>query len=135
MSARHPRTPRHHVVIIGCGFGGLFAAKALRRAPVRVTADRSHEPSPVPTPALSGDHGDPLGRPDRARRSAMYCATIRRCASSWARWTPSIRRRARSRPPSSAARQATISYDSLIVAGGAVTSYYGHDDSARPRAA
>ena len=28
---------RHHVVIIGCGFGGLFAAKALRRAPVRVT--------------------------------------------------------------------------------------------------
>jgi NADH dehydrogenase len=28
---------RHHVAIIGCGFGGLFAAKALRRAPVRVT--------------------------------------------------------------------------------------------------
>jgi NADH dehydrogenase len=28
---------RHHVVIIGAGFGGLFAAKALRRVPVRVT--------------------------------------------------------------------------------------------------
>ena len=28
---------RHHVVIIGSGFGGLFAAKALKRAPVRVT--------------------------------------------------------------------------------------------------
>ena len=28
---------RHHVVIIGCGFGGLFAARALKRAPVRVT--------------------------------------------------------------------------------------------------
>ena len=28
---------RHHVVSIGAGFGGLFAAKALRRVPVRVT--------------------------------------------------------------------------------------------------
>ena len=28
---------RHHVVIIGSGFGGLFAAKALRRADVDVT--------------------------------------------------------------------------------------------------
>ena len=28
---------RHHVVIIGCGFGGLFAARALKRAPVRIT--------------------------------------------------------------------------------------------------
>ncbi|WP_264292444.1 NAD(P)/FAD-dependent oxidoreductase [Tessaracoccus defluvii] len=27
----------HHVVIIGSGFGGLFAAKALRRADVKVT--------------------------------------------------------------------------------------------------
>ena len=28
---------RHHVVIVGCGFGGLFAAKPLRRAEVDVT--------------------------------------------------------------------------------------------------
>ncbi|MGH7411036.1 MAG: FAD-dependent oxidoreductase, partial [Candidatus Methylomirabilis sp.] len=27
----------HHVVIIGGGFGGLYAAKSLRYAPVRVT--------------------------------------------------------------------------------------------------
>jgi NADH dehydrogenase len=32
-----PKTPLHHVVIIGGGFGGLYAAKALRGAPVRVT--------------------------------------------------------------------------------------------------
>ena len=31
-----------HVVIIGGGFGGLFAAKALRRAPVRVTLVDRH---------------------------------------------------------------------------------------------
>src|SRR4028119_1223504 len=27
----------HHVVIVGGGFGGLYAAKALKRAPVKVT--------------------------------------------------------------------------------------------------
>ena len=27
----------HHVVIIGSGFGGLFAAKSLKKANVRVT--------------------------------------------------------------------------------------------------
>src|SRR6266571_5339196 len=31
-----PQTP-HKVVILGGGFGGLYAAKALRRAPVAVT--------------------------------------------------------------------------------------------------
>ncbi|MCA3253863.1 MAG: FAD-dependent oxidoreductase, partial [Rubrivivax sp.] len=36
------RTP--HVIIIGCGLGGLFAAQALRRAPVAVTViDRTHQ--------------------------------------------------------------------------------------------
>lgn len=28
---------RHRVAIVGCGFGGLFAARALRRAPVDIT--------------------------------------------------------------------------------------------------
>lgn len=32
-----PGTTRHRVVIIGAGFGGLFATRALRRAPVEVT--------------------------------------------------------------------------------------------------
>ncbi|RRQ25682.1 FAD-binding protein, partial [Rhodococcus sp. Eu-32] len=31
------RIRRHHVVIIGSGFGGLFAAKQLRKANVDVT--------------------------------------------------------------------------------------------------
>ena len=32
-----------HVLILGCGFGGLFAARALRGAPVRVTVlDRTN---------------------------------------------------------------------------------------------
>jgi NADH dehydrogenase FAD-containing subunit len=33
----------HRVVIVGCGFGGLFAAKALRHAPVEVVVvDRTN---------------------------------------------------------------------------------------------
>src|SRR3954470_4494128 len=35
--------PRHRVVIVGAGFGGLFAARALRRAPLDVTGiDRTN---------------------------------------------------------------------------------------------
>src|SRR4051812_2980169 len=34
---------KHRVVIVGCGFGGLFAVKALRRAPVEVVVvDRTN---------------------------------------------------------------------------------------------
>jgi NADH dehydrogenase len=34
---------RHRVVIVGCGFGGLFAARALRRADVELTViDRNN---------------------------------------------------------------------------------------------
>ena len=32
-----PKTGRHRVVIVGGGFGGLFAARFLKRAPVDVT--------------------------------------------------------------------------------------------------
>src|SRR5262249_40970400 len=33
----------HRVVVVGCGFGGLFAARALRRAPVEVVViDRTN---------------------------------------------------------------------------------------------
>jgi NADH:ubiquinone reductase (H+-translocating) len=35
--------PRHRVVIVGCGFAGLFATQALRRADVDVTViDRNN---------------------------------------------------------------------------------------------
>jgi len=39
-----PAAHRHRVAIVGCGFDGLFAAQALRRAEVDVTViDRSHQ--------------------------------------------------------------------------------------------
>ena len=36
-SQQVPTTPRHRVVVIGSGFGGLFGTQALKRADVDVT--------------------------------------------------------------------------------------------------
>jgi NADH:ubiquinone reductase (H+-translocating) len=42
-AADGPGTARHRVVIVGAGFGWLFATRALRRAPVDVTVvDRTN---------------------------------------------------------------------------------------------
>jgi len=43
MDTRLETARRHRVAIVGCGFGGLFAAKRLRRAHVDVTViDRTN---------------------------------------------------------------------------------------------
>jgi NADH dehydrogenase len=88
------------VVIIGCGFGGLFAAKALKRAPVRVTLiDRTnhHLFQPLLYQVATGI----LSEGQIARPSATCCATSLAAGGPGRGGTPSIRRRARSRPPSS----------------------------------
>ncbi|MDT7649626.1 MAG: hypothetical protein QOI36_1032 [Pseudonocardiales bacterium] len=42
-AADGPGTARHRAVIVGAGFGGLFATRALRRTPVDVTVvDRTN---------------------------------------------------------------------------------------------
>ena len=47
--------PAHRVVVVGGGFGGLPAARALRRAPVGVTlVDRATPP--LPAAPLPGRH-------------------------------------------------------------------------------
>jgi NADH dehydrogenase len=49
--------PPHRVVIVGAGFGGLFAAKALRRADIEVTViDRTnhHLFQPLPYQVATG---------------------------------------------------------------------------------
>jgi glycine/D-amino acid oxidase-like deaminating enzyme len=70
---------RHHVVIVGCGFGGLFAAKALRRANVDVTViDRTNhhlfQPRlyPLATGILSaGDIAPPIRDVLRQQRNTL----------------------------------------------------------------
>jgi len=118
--------PRHHVVIIGCGFGGLFASRALKRAPVRVTLiDRKnhHLFQPllyqVATGILSEGQIAPAIR-DVLRNYPSFQVVLAEVEH--------IDVAAREVHANEFGRPLTIGYDSLIVAGGATTSYFGHDE-------
>src|SRR5712671_6917389 len=113
---------RHRVVIIGGGFGGLRAARALKSAPVDVTLiDRRnyHLFQPllyqVATGSLSpGQIAAPiravLGRQKNTRVLMGEVVDV----------DPAAKR-------IMLADGAAFEYDSLIVAAGSETSYYGHD--------
>ncbi|HTU85783.1 MAG TPA: NAD(P)/FAD-dependent oxidoreductase [Solirubrobacteraceae bacterium] len=121
-------TPAHRVVIVGCGFGGLFAARALKRAPVEVTViDRTNHHLFQPllyqlsTGILSeGEIAPPIRDVLRRQRNTRVLLgdvvgidaqrrslSVRTVDSNW-----------------------KIGYDSLIVATGAAQSYFGHDEFA-----
>ena len=117
---------RHHVVIIGCGFGGLFASRALKRAPVRVTlVDRTnhHLFQPllyqVATGILSEGQIAPAIR-DVLRNYPSFRVVLADVER--------IDVEAREVHADEFGTPLTIHYDSLIVAGGATTSYFGHDE-------
>jgi NADH dehydrogenase len=119
----------HRVVIIGAGFGGLFAARALRKAPVAVTViDRTnhHLFQPllyqVATGILSeGDIAPPIR--DVLRRQSNTEVRIGEVQTiDLAQRTVSLE---------TLGQLSVISYDSLIVAAGATSSYFGHDEFSR----
>jgi NADH dehydrogenase len=115
---------RHRVVIVGGGFGGLYAAKELGKEPgvaVTLVDRRNHhlfQPLlyQVATGALSpGEIAQPLRSILRTRRNTtvllgeaadLDVSTHEICLADGGR----------------------IGYDSLIVATGAQFSYFGHDD-------
>src|SRR5512138_705778 len=109
-----------HVVIIGGGFGGLNAAKALRKAPVRVTVVDRHnyhlfQPLlyQVATASLSpGDIASPIRWILRRQRNVEVLLADARAID------PAARRLTLDR--------GTIDYDYLIVATGAAHAYFGH---------
>jgi len=114
---------RPHVVIIGGGFGGLSAARALRRAPVDITLiDRRnfHLFQPllyqVATGSLSpGEISAPLrGVLGKQKNAKVLLGDVIDVNPD----TNSIL----------LADGAIIPYDFLIVAAGAQTSYYGHEE-------
>ena len=115
-------TSRHRVVIIGGGFGGLCAARALRAAPVDVTlVDRRnyHLFQPllyqVATGSLSPGQ---IAAPIRAVLSRQKNTQV--LLGEVVDVDPGTRRVV-------LADGAALEYDSLIVAAGSETSYYGHD--------
>ena len=126
MSADGVADRRHHVVIIGCGFGGLFAARALKRESVRVTVvDRKnhHLFQPllyqVATGILSEGQIAPAIRDVLRNHPSLnvVLADVRR-----------IDPEARQVHADEFGHPLILDYDSLIVAGGASTSYFGHDE-------
>lgn len=112
-----------HVVIIGGGFGGLYAARALRTAPVRVTlVDRRnyHLFQPllyqVATAGLSpADIAAPIRQILRKQDNIeIFLAEVTNICVDERRIEVTDGR--------------TAQYDYLIVAAGSVDQYFGHDD-------
>jgi NADH dehydrogenase len=121
---------RHRVVIVGGGFGGLFAAKFLRRADVEVRLlDRTNHHTFQPllyqlaTGILSeGAVAPPLREVLRKHRNVAVELLDVTAFDLQARTVTGAR------PAGSAL---TLPYDSLIVAAGATGSYFGHDEYSR----
>ena len=117
------------VVIIGGGFGGLFAARALRKSPVAVTLlDRAqhHLFQPllyqVATGILSeGQVSSPL-RQVLARHRNVECEMAEVVGID------AERRVVHAREP--LGQPLDVGYDYLIVAAGVRQSYFGHDEFA-----
>lgn len=113
------------MVIVGCGFGGLFAARALKRAPVELTViDRNnyHLFQPllyqVASAALApADIAQPIRTILRGQRNAlvMFGEVNRIDLAGRQLWMG----------------EKTVPYDYLIVAPGAVDNYFGHADWSR----
>jgi NADH:ubiquinone reductase (H+-translocating) len=126
MSRRNHTLP--HVLIIGCGFGGLEAAKAFKGKPVRVTLiDRSnhHLFQPLLYQVATAGLAAPLiSAPIRSLfRSQENVTTLLGEVTG-------IDTKAKTVTLARGAEQAeplNISFDHLIVAAGATHSYFGND--------
>jgi NADH dehydrogenase len=111
-----------HVVIIGCGFGGLFAAQALRNKPVRVTIiDRTNHHLFQPLlyqVATAGLTAPAVAAPIRHILAGQENATVIYGDAQ----RIDLARRAVALDGGD-----EVAYDRLIVATGAANSYFGND--------
>ncbi|HEX7837172.1 MAG TPA: NAD(P)/FAD-dependent oxidoreductase, partial [Kofleriaceae bacterium] len=117
--------PRPHVVVIGGGFGGLAAARALAGAPVHVTLidRRNHhlfQPLLYQVATAALNPGD-IAYPIRAVLARQRNARVLLAAATA---VDVAHRRVM-------LDDGALEYDYLVVATGATHSYFGHDDWAK----
>ena len=123
MTADREAAKRHRVVIVGAGFGGLWAVKHLKGAPVDITLidQRNHhlfQPLlyQVATASLAPSE---IAWPIRSMlRDRKDVTTILATVTG----IDALRRAVR------LADGSTVPYDTLILATGARDSYFGHDE-------
>ncbi len=122
MQAAAPGVPAPHLVILGGGFGGLAAARALARAPVRITlVDRAnhHLFQPllyqVATAALAAPA---IAEPIRAilRRQRNVTVFLGEARSVDVKGRAVL------------LADGVLCYDLLVLATGATHAYFGHDE-------
>lgn len=124
-------TARHRVVIVGSGFGGLFAAKSLGQAPdaievTLISRTNHHLFQPllyqVATGILSEGEIAPATRDvlKKKKNVSIELAEVTGFDLE-ARHVTAVK---------ADRRNVNLSYDSLIVAAGAGPSYFGHDEYA-----
>ena len=117
---------RRHVVVIGGGFGGLAAVKALKRAPVHVTlVDRSNHYLFTPLlyqVAMAGLAPAEIAVPTRSVLRKQENAKVLLADVTHVDLAAKLVH-TREIPP--------IAYDYLVLAYGAENSYFGHDDWAK----
>src|SRR4051794_16086429 len=116
---------RHRVVIVGAGFGGLFAAKALRRADVQVTLINGtayHLFQPLLYQVATGilSEGE-IAPPIREIVGRQHNVDVR------LGWVTAVDPEQRIVSVSAPGLNYTVEYDTLIVAAGAAQSYFGND--------
>lgn len=121
--------PQHKVVIIGGGFGGLFAARALRRAPCSITLiDRTaeHVFQPLLYQCATGILSE--GQITVPLRKLFKGHPNLDCITADALDVDPARMRVICRRP--LGERIEIPYDQLIIAAGVQQSYFGHDEFA-----
>ena len=119
---------RHRVVIIGSGFGGLNAARALKRADVDVTLiskTTTHLFQPLLYQVATGI----LSEGDVAPTTRLILRKQKNVRVLWGE-VDAIDLAARTVTSHLMGMETVTPYDSLIVAAGAQQSYFGNDDYA-----
>ena len=121
---------QHSVVIIGGGFAGLFAARALRRAPARITlidSRQHHLFQPLLYQCATGILSE--GKIAAPLRDVLRKHRNVDCEMAEVTGIDAGRRKVLARRP--LGEQVEFGYDYLIVAAGVQQSYFGHDEFAR----